>query len=127
MLRSPAAILRTATTNRFSVALFGRQSGSFELPLDVRLSYTFLPEASAVATIFGLIFIQPQPRSRAVSRIYVKNLSHHDYPGIAEQHPYISAQAIGLAEFHIDRLVADLEILRIEGRRLFEEPGEQSS
>ena len=96
------------------LSCFDPQSHPFELASDASL---YIPSGGD-CTFFGLI-------SGEASRIYVKNCPTTTIRGSASS--YISPQANGLAEFHIDQLVADLEILQFEGRRLFEKPGEPSS
>ena len=64
----------------------------------------------------GLVFISAEKKpGRGVFRIYAKNWSHHDYPGVTEKHVYVMPQVSNLKalERQLDELVVDLAVLRV--------------
>ncbi len=65
---------------------------------------------------FGLIFIGDRkgPPGQGVFRLYVKNWSHCDYPGIPERHAYLMPQVRSMAELEhqLDELHTDLALLQ---------------
>ncbi len=75
---------------------------------------------------FGILFINDEKmRGRIVFRIYAKNWSHHDYPGVHEKHVYLMPQVANFKELgrQLDELVTDLDVLR----KLIKEGGEESN
>ncbi len=65
---------------------------------------------------FGLLFISDEKKpGRGIFRIYMKNWSHHDYPGVKEKHTYVMPQVSNLKELErqLDELVTDLAVLRV--------------
>jgi hypothetical protein len=65
---------------------------------------------------FGLLFISDEKKpGRGVFRIYAKNWTHHDYPGVQENHAYLMPQVSNFKELdrQLDELVTDLAVLRV--------------
>ena len=74
---------------------------------------------------FGLLFIRDDkgPPGRGLFRLYVKNWSHHDYPGVQEKHVYLMSPVFSFEEIQeqLDLLAIDLAVLRLLAK---EEHGE---
>ena len=58
--------------------------------------------------------IDEKKPGRVVIRIYAKNSSHHDYPGVHEKHVYLMPQVANFRELdrQLDELLIDLSVLR---------------
>ena len=65
---------------------------------------------------FGIVFISDEKKpGRGVFRIYAKNWSHHDNPGVQEKHVHLMPQVPNFKELErqLDLLVADLAVFRV--------------
>ena len=65
---------------------------------------------------FGLLFISDKKkRGRGVFRIYMKNWSTHDYPGVSEKHAYFMPQVSNIQEIErqFEELLTDLAMLQV--------------
>lgn len=64
---------------------------------------------------FGLLFISDEKKSGGgVFRIYMKNWSSHDYPGVSEKHAYLMPQVSNIQELErqFEELLTDLAMLQ---------------
>ena len=68
----------------------------------------------------GLLFIRDKkgPPGRGLFRIYVKNWSHHDYPGVPDKHVYLMPPASSFDEIQeqLDFLAIELALLRLSAK-----------
>ena len=67
---------------------------------------------------FGVIFVADRKDERSgkgVFRLYVRNWTHCDYPGIPTKHAYLMPQVTTLKALgvQLDRLMTDIALLRL--------------
>ncbi len=68
----------------------------------------------------GLLFIRDEkgPPGRGLFRIYVKNWSHHDYPGVPDKYVYLMPPVFSFDEIQeqLDFLTIELALLRLSAK-----------